>query len=338
MSAFLSPIGNSGTPFMTLQGVVLAGGQLFTYIAGTTTPQATWTTPAQSVQNANPIVLNSAGLPPQEIWLQQGVQYKFVLQDANSNTLATYDNISGINDTSVSVSEWISSNLTPTFVDTTHFTVPGNQTSVLTVNRRVRASVSAGTVYGTITASAFSSVTTVAVYWDSGALDSGLSAISYGINSAANTSIPPNQTDTFKGMYTNSSNPTFTNNTPAQIGNWTTSFASGLSAAFNPTTGTFSAPTTGWYEFDAGIVMTPFTTFGSGSGVTLQFARNGSVVNTASSFTGTSITTSIGVAGHSLMFLNVGDTANINGLQNGGGSASMTTTAIQNYLSIRQIA
>lgn len=190
MAAFLSPIGNSGIPFFNQQGVILAGGKIFTYQAGTTTPQATWTTSAQSVQNANPIILNSAGLPAQEIWLQSGVTYKFVIQDSNGNTLQTLDNISGINDLAVSQSEWVSLGLTPTYVSGTQFTVPGNQVTTLHYGRRVKASISAGTVYGTIVSTVFTSVTTVTLALDSGALDSGLSAIQYGLASNQNPSIP----------------------------------------------------------------------------------------------------------------------------------------------------
>lgn len=190
MPAFLSPIGNSATPFFTQQGVVLAGGLIYTYLAGTTTPQATWTTSAQSVPNSNPIVLNSAGLPPQEVWLQQGTSYKFVLQDAQGNTLQTLDNISGINDIAAVPSEWVSSNLTVTYINSNQFSVPGNQTPVFQVGRRVQANVSAGTIWGTIATSAFSTVTTVTVVWDSGQLDSGLSSVSYGLMSATHPSIP----------------------------------------------------------------------------------------------------------------------------------------------------
>lgn len=190
MAAFLSPIGNSGTPFFTQQGLVLAGGMIYTYLAGTTTPQATWTTLTQSVPNSNPIVLNSAGLPPQEIWLQQGTSYKFVIQDAQGNTLLTLDNISGINDVSISPLEWIASNLTPTFIDGTHFSVPGNQTNNFQIGRRIQASVSAGTIYGTISNSVFSTVTTITVIWDTGALDSGLTNVSYALLNATHPSMP----------------------------------------------------------------------------------------------------------------------------------------------------
>jgi hypothetical protein len=73
--------------------------------------------------------------------------------------------------------EWLNYGLTPTYVSGTQFTLAGNQTTIYSVGRRVKASVTAGTVYGTITASAYTSLTTVTVTWDIGALDSGLSEV-----------------------------------------------------------------------------------------------------------------------------------------------------------------
>jgi hypothetical protein len=86
--------------------------------------------------------------------------------------------------------EWLKFGDTPTYVSGTQFTVPGNLTSRYTIGRRVRAFVTAGTVYGTISQSAFSSNTTVTVVWDSGNLDSGLSEIDVGISNGVNTSVP----------------------------------------------------------------------------------------------------------------------------------------------------
>lgn len=192
MSAFLSPIGNSGIPFFNSQGVILAGGMIYTYQAGTTTPVATWTTSAQSVQNSNPIVLNAAGLPPQQVWLLQGTAYKFVIQDSSGNTLQTLDNVSGINDATLSPSptEWVNPNLTPTYISANQFSLPGNQTFVFLSGRRIKATVSAGTVYGYISTAALSAVTTVSVVLDSGNLDSGLSSVSYALLSSSGPSLP----------------------------------------------------------------------------------------------------------------------------------------------------
>lgn len=77
--------------------------------------------------------------------------------------------------------EWLNLADTPTYINTTSFSIPGNRANVYSPGRRIRATVSAGTVYGTITASAFGSVTTVTIAADSGSLDSGLSEVDVGI-------------------------------------------------------------------------------------------------------------------------------------------------------------
>lgn len=76
--------------------------------------------------------------------------------------------------------DWRNYGYTPTYISTTQFSVTGDKTATYTVNRPVRCIVTAGTVYGRITASSFSSVTTVTVSLESGNLDSGLSAVSLG--------------------------------------------------------------------------------------------------------------------------------------------------------------
>jgi len=92
----LSAFGGVGWQFFDNDGVPLAGGLIYTYEAGTTTPQITYTTSAGTVAHPNPIVLNSAGrVPGGEIWLLMGSNYKFVLQTSAAVTIATYDNIFG---------------------------------------------------------------------------------------------------------------------------------------------------------------------------------------------------------------------------------------------------
>jgi hypothetical protein len=86
--------------------------------------------------------------------------------------------------------EWLKFGDTPTYVNGTQLTVPGNLTARYPVGRRVRASVTAGTVYGTITASAYTSLTTITLALDSGALDSGLSEVDVGILNPAFSSMP----------------------------------------------------------------------------------------------------------------------------------------------------
>jgi len=98
MAVRLSPLAGAGWQFFDNLGTPLAGGLLYTYTAGTTTPQATYTSAAGTIANTNPIVLDAAGRTANQTWLTTGGAYKFVLQTPAAVTIGTYDNISGIND------------------------------------------------------------------------------------------------------------------------------------------------------------------------------------------------------------------------------------------------
>ena len=92
-SVNLSAFGGVGWQFFGNDGIPLAGGLIYTYAAGTTTPQATYTTNAGTTAHTNPIVLNSAGrVPGGQIWLSPA-SYKFVLQTSTAVLIATYDNV-----------------------------------------------------------------------------------------------------------------------------------------------------------------------------------------------------------------------------------------------------
>jgi hypothetical protein len=99
MSVFLSPVGGAGAQFFDNNGNPLSGGKLYTYAAGTTTPQSTYTSSAGATLHTNPIVLDAAGRVPgsSEIWLADSAIYKFVLKTSNDVLLATWDQITGVN-------------------------------------------------------------------------------------------------------------------------------------------------------------------------------------------------------------------------------------------------
>lgn len=88
-NAFLCPVLKER--FFDANGVPLSGGQLFSYTAGTSTPQATYTDQSAATPNSNPVILDSAGYA--NVWLASG-SYKFVLQDSLGNVLFTVDNVS----------------------------------------------------------------------------------------------------------------------------------------------------------------------------------------------------------------------------------------------------
>jgi len=99
MAVNLSPVGGVAAQFFDNSGQVLTGGLIYTYSAGTTTPATTYTTSSGLTAQPNPIVLNASGRVPDsgEIWLSDGLLYKFALKDQYGVQIATYDNISGIN-------------------------------------------------------------------------------------------------------------------------------------------------------------------------------------------------------------------------------------------------
>lgn len=98
MTVALSPVGGVAQQFFDNNGQPLSGGKIYTYAAGTTTPQTCYTAATGITPHSNPIILDSAGrVPGGEIWLTDSLQYKFVIYTSVDIQLGTYDNIIGIN-------------------------------------------------------------------------------------------------------------------------------------------------------------------------------------------------------------------------------------------------
>src|SRR4051812_1147140 len=77
--------------FLDNNGAPLAGGKLYSYVAGTTTPLATCSN-STGTANANPVVLDGNGYA--DIWLDPTLSYKMILKDASDATVWSVDNIS----------------------------------------------------------------------------------------------------------------------------------------------------------------------------------------------------------------------------------------------------
>lgn len=105
--------------FLDGSGQPLGGGLLFTYAAGTTTPQVTYADSTGTVPNSNPIVLDSAGRA--SVWLSS-LSYKFVLESSSGEIQWSQDNVS------VGVFQNANNNFTGTntFSGTTTFNGPVN--------------------------------------------------------------------------------------------------------------------------------------------------------------------------------------------------------------------
>ena len=114
MTVFLSAFAGAGAQFFDNNGDVLSGGKIYTYDAGTTTPKTTYTSEDGSDANSNPIILDSAGRLPEDMWLEQAGVYRFILTDSNDVQLGAYDNIPGVNDFSTGSIPWANITGTPT--------------------------------------------------------------------------------------------------------------------------------------------------------------------------------------------------------------------------------
>lgn len=175
--------------FFDSNGVVLAGGKVYFYEPGTVTAKNVYSTSNMAYAMTNPVILDSAGRA--EIWIDG--YYDIILKDANDTQIYSANNVSSQYNQANSdiVDQWLSQSDTPTYIGANQFSVLTDLTSTYSTGRRIKATVTAGTIYGAITASNYANaITTVTNLWDSGSLDSGLSNVALGIITAANTSIP----------------------------------------------------------------------------------------------------------------------------------------------------
>lgn len=82
--------------FFANDGTPLAGGFLYTYVAGLSTPQTVYSNSARTVAWANPIPLDAYGRVPGEIFPPDSPSVKYVLKDANGVTIWTADNVPAV--------------------------------------------------------------------------------------------------------------------------------------------------------------------------------------------------------------------------------------------------
>lgn len=77
--------------FFAIDGTPLAGGKLYSYIAGSTTPTPTYKDASGTTQNTNAIVLDARG--ECDLWLDVTIAYKFKLYDSTGAFIWSEDNI-----------------------------------------------------------------------------------------------------------------------------------------------------------------------------------------------------------------------------------------------------
>jgi WD40 repeat protein len=96
--------------FRDSNGVPLAGGKLYSYQAGTSTPLATYTDQGAGTPNANPTILDGAGMA--SVWLSSA-GYKLKLTDSLGNVQWTVDNVYIIAPSSIGALEIQNGSITP---------------------------------------------------------------------------------------------------------------------------------------------------------------------------------------------------------------------------------
>ena len=79
--------------FFDNDGKPLAGGKLYSYQAGTSTPAATYTDESGDTPNTNPVVMDANGYA--DVWLG-GSNYKLILKDSSDVELWSVDNVKGL--------------------------------------------------------------------------------------------------------------------------------------------------------------------------------------------------------------------------------------------------
>jgi hypothetical protein len=89
-----SPIVTPRVRFFNVAGAPLAGGKLWTYVAGTTTEKASYSDAAGVTPNANPVSLDANG--EATVYLADDAAYKFVLMNASNVVQWTEDNVKSI--------------------------------------------------------------------------------------------------------------------------------------------------------------------------------------------------------------------------------------------------
>jgi hypothetical protein len=132
------------TVFLGNDGKPLVGGKLFTYEAGSNSAeQTTFADWNGSTANTNPIVLDSSGRLPTQLWLADGYSYNLVLTQADGTTvLQTHDNIRGVIGSyaggGIGTVIWNPITVVPTYVSANTFQLTGLFAVEFAVGNRVR--------------------------------------------------------------------------------------------------------------------------------------------------------------------------------------------------------
>ena len=136
-------------------------------------------------------------------------------------------------------------------------------------------------------------------------------------------------------FYQNTSAQSIPNNAQTTITTWT-KVSDRVNANFNASTGTFTAPATGYYQVSGTI------TFVAAVGVVntdyaITVIANGVGIAAGSFFQESTSTASVGVSVTAIVSLTAGQTIVLQAFQNSGSARALAATAAENYLSINRL-
>ena len=131
---------DAGEQWLDASGDPYSGGKLYLDDAGTSTNRTSYKDNAGSVAHTNPIVLDSAGriASGNNAWVVAG-DVKVILHDSADVLIFTQDDYVAQGDNSAAGDgEWVASDLVPTRTANTIFTLPGDNTAIFHVGRRLK--------------------------------------------------------------------------------------------------------------------------------------------------------------------------------------------------------
>lgn len=174
-------------------GDPLSGGRVDFFDAYSTTPKYVYTHPDMGAGTEQyQVTLSASG----RATVYGYGYYRLKIYDANGAFVrqidgATYQVSTGTNTVNITADEWVTSPLTPTYVSTTSFTVPGDYTGTFVVGRAIRADNNGPIVYSFVDSVAYAASVTTVTLLDA-VLSANLITVSYGLVNAgyANSSLP----------------------------------------------------------------------------------------------------------------------------------------------------
>jgi hypothetical protein len=142
-------------------GAPLANGTVSTYLAGTTTPQISYTDGTGGTSAGSVLTLNSNGQANNGagVWLANGVNYKLVIADSHGATVQTIDNVAGGGFTGNS--SFVTAATESSLIGSRTLTA-GNSTNIVDNGAGSTIVVQRAALTGDVTASLDSNATTIA--------------------------------------------------------------------------------------------------------------------------------------------------------------------------------